>query len=537
MNLKTNQTEIIYAQTIHPPFDELALVEAHHKLVSEHIQWSDVGILIDQHIGEQCTTLITLLENNRVVSVFRICLSSPETTLAAIRLFTPDKSTPIIFRACQGRFFDPQQIQSLDKINLLWRDAEPQFIGLNVSNELENIDKIFFKPPETGRGKSFSMGTKREVYMEAHGRCMFEGCGANLSMDETTGYEGNYAYLAHNVASAENGPRGIVVMSKYLSDDPSNILLLCDKHHRLVDKIAATDYPAQRLSKMRADFCMTVTNLLNGLSYDPVPALSITWPVQRRSIAAPSNIQINQSMAKMNWRMALAGLMSISDNDSMLKDFPSDQLHSLWPKMIEDASEKIFSLIGRNQFRAALFAFGLMPQLIALGAKIGNKQEIIPMLRYRDGNQWTWPADTPQGKNYDISGLEHLEQNEDEIILTLSFTQHPPIFNEFAKETELKMVKVQAKAMGNGALGHPCDGIEFMADMQRLLHDLKCSYGVNRIHLLPCASNAVCIFFGKAFDTHHPEITIYDFGDGTMVPIFHVKNGADLCQIESAQNM
>lgn len=365
MNLKTNHTEVIYTQTIHPPFDELALVEAHHKLVSEHIHWSDVGILIDQHIGKQCTTLITLLENNLVVSVFRICLTSPEITLAAIRLFSPDKSAPIIFRACQGKFFEPQQIQSLYKINLLWRDAESQSIELTVSNELEHIDKIFFKPPETGRGKGFSSGTKRKVYMEAHGRCMFEGCGANLSMDKTTGYEGNYAYLAHNVASAENGPRGIVGMSRYLSDTPSNILLLCDKHHRLVDKIAATDYPAQRLSKMRADFCTTVTNLLNGLSYDPVPALLITWPVQRTSIAAPSNIQINQSMAKMNWRMASAGLMSISDNDSVLKNFPSDQLHPLWPKMIENASEKIFSLIGHNQFRAALFAFGLMPQLIA----------------------------------------------------------------------------------------------------------------------------------------------------------------------------
>jgi hypothetical protein len=534
MNLITNQTEIIYTQTIHPPFDELGLVEAHHKLVSEHIQWSDVGILIDQHIGEQCATLITLIQNNRVASVFRICLNSPEKTLASIRLFTPDKSAPIIFRVCQNKFFDHEQIQSLDKVDLLWREAESQSIELIVPNELGDIVKIFFKPPETGRGKEFTTGTKRKVYMEAHGRCMFEGCGANLSMDETTGYEGNYAYLAHNVASAENGPRGIVVMSKYLSDDPSNILLLCDKHHRLVDKIAASDYPAQRLSKMRADFCTTATSLLNCLSYEPIPALSITWPVQRTSIAAPSNIQINQSMARMNWRMNSAGLMSISDNDSMLKDFPSDQLHSFWPRMIEDASAKIFSLIGRNQFRAVLFAFGLMPQLIALGAKIGNKQEIIPMLRYRDGNQWIWPADNPQGKNYDISGLEHLEQNESEIILTLSFTQHSPVFNEFAKETKLKMVKIQATVMGNGALGHPEDGIKFMAEMQRLLHTLKCSYGVNRIHLLPCASNAVCVFFGKAFDVHHPEITIYDFDDGTMVPILHVKNENGLCKIESA---
>ena len=533
MDGKTNKTEVIYAQTIHPPFDELGLVEAHHKLVAEHIQWSHVGILIDQHIGEQCSTLITLLQINRVVAVFRICLGSPEETLSAIRLFIPDKTAPIIFRACQGQFFSQEQIRSLENVDSLWRKAEAQSIELDKPKELDKIEKIFFKTPEPGRGKGFTTGTKTKVYIEAHGRCMFEGCGANLTMDETTGYEGNYAYLAHNVASSENGPRGIVVMSDHLSDDPSNILLLCDKHHRLVDKIAAIDYPANRLSRMRADFCTTVSRLLNGLSYEPVPALSISWPVQRASIAAPSNIQVNQGMTKMKWRMNSSGLMDISDNDSFLKTIPSDQLHSLWPKIIEDASEKILSLIGRNQFRAALFAFGLMPQLIALGAKIGNKQEIIPMLRYRDGNQWTWPADAPSEKTYDIFGLENLEQNEDEIVLTLSFTNHPPVFDEFVKQIKLKTIRIQANNMGNGAIGHPKNGIEFMAEMQRLLHNLKCSYGIHKIHLLPCASNAVCLFFGKAFDTHHPKLILYDFADGTMKPIFRIKNEDGLCQVNS----
>ncbi len=337
---KTNKTEVIYVQTIHPPLDELGLVEAHHKLVAEHIQWSHVGILIDQNIGKQCSTLITLLQTDRVVAVFRLCLGSPEETLTAIRLFISDKTAPIIFRACQGQFFSQEQIQSLEDIDSLWKKAEAQSIELGISKELDQIEKIFFKGPESGRGKGFSKDTKTTVYIEAHGRCMFEGCGANLTMDETTGYEGNYAYLAHNVASSENGPRGIVVMSDHLSDDPSNILLLCDKHHRLVDKIAAIDYPANRLSRMRADFCTTVSRLLNGLSYEPVPALSISWPVQRASIAAPSNIQINQSMAKMKWRMDSTGLMDISDNDNFLKTMSPDQLHSLWPKIICQAGRE-----------------------------------------------------------------------------------------------------------------------------------------------------------------------------------------------------
>jgi len=239
-------------------------------------------------------------------------------------------------------------------------------------------------------------------------------------------------------------------------------------------------------------------------------------------------------MAKLNWRMDSTLLSPCGDNDGILKSLSPDQLYLLWPKLIENAAEKILSSLGRNQYRAALFAFGLMPQLIALGAKIGNKQEIIPMLRYRDGNQWTWPADTPNGKAYEIIGLENLDKNEGEIILTLSFTQRPHVFEDVANEKQIKKIDVKAHEMGNGALGHPEDGITFMADMQGLLHELKNSHGVKIIHLLPCASNAVCVFFGKAFDIHHPELIIYDFSNETMEPVLRIVNKNGLCQIESA---
>lgn len=534
MDPTQSKSDFTLIQTIHPPFDDLGFVEAHHKLVSENISWSDVGILIDQEAGEQAAVLITLLEQDKIIAVFRICLATPELTIDGIRLFVCNEDTRMILRSCQGEFFTSDQIQSLESLNLLWQRSKDQSLELSQNNDSDLIKKIFFKPRDTGRGKDFSGGTKRQVNMDAHGRCMFEGCGTKLQIDETTGVEGNYGYLAHNVASSENGPRGIKGLSDEFSDEPSNILLLCDKHHRLIDKIAAADYPASRLSKMRADFCSTASKLLDGLSYEPVPAISVIWPVvQRNVISPPSNLQINQSMAKIKWRMASELLSPGSDNDSILKNLGPETFRSIWPKFITEEADRIISCIGRNQYRAALFAFGPMPQLIALGAKIGNKQEIIPMLRYRDGNQWIWPADAPQGKTYDIFGLDNLDKNENEIILTLSFTNHPEQFNNFITEYKLKTVQIKANEFGNGALAHPIDGINFMSEMHCLMHKLKDKYGVKCIHILPCASNAVCVFFGKAFDIHHPELLVYDFNNQTMEPILRVLNKDHLCHIES----
>ena len=533
MNSTTDQNKIVLTQTFHPPFDDFGLVEAHHKLVSENLKWSETGILIDQAVGEQKAALITLLEQHFIVAVFRIYLDSPEQTLRAIQLFSNGADHTVILRACQGNFFTLEQIQSLDALNELWALAESQSIRLDSSNELDMLDKIFFKPRQKGRGKDFSTETKRKVNMDAHGRCMFQGCGANLLKDEVTGDEGNYGYLAHNVAAADNGPRGTKGLSHKLSDEPSNILLLCDKHHRLVDKIAAADYPAHRLSKMRSEFCAVSDRLLEGLSYTPVNAIAVLWPVQRTPIAPPSDIQINQSLAKMNWRMSSTLMTPSGDNDGIILDSSPDDISALWPNLIKRAAGNILSSMGFNQYRAALFAFGPMPQLIALGAKIGNKQEIIPMLRFRDGNQWTWPADTPQGTNYKIFGLDKLSENENEIILTLSLTNHPRQFENFATEIKLKKVDIRANEFGNGALGHPKDGLNFMTDIQSLLHKLKDEYSVHKIHLLPCASNAACVFFGKAFDAHHPEITVYDFSKKTMEPSLRIFNENSICQVES----
>lgn len=528
-----NSQKAIHTQTIYPVLDDLGLVETHHKLLAENICWTQVGTFIDEDVGKQKSVLIVLLEEERIIAVFRVCLQTPKCTLEAVRLFT-NKSSSMIFRAWQGQFFTSEDIQCLSKLNDLWEKAKSQSVVLSYSEQLTIYEKIFSDACEKGRGKDFSTATKRKVIMDAHGRCMFRGCGADLEIDELTGVSGNFGYLAHNVASSESGPRGIPGVSQKISDDPLNILLLCDKHHRLIDKVAAVDYPAHELSNMRTEFCCTVSRLLNALAYDPVPAIAVLWPVQRATISAPSNLQINQSLAKNKWRASSDLLVPSGDNDAIFRDNSPGEIRYLWPKIISNAAEKVISCIGYKQYRAGLFAFGPMPQLIALGAKIGNKQEVIPMLRYRDGNQWIWPDDTPRGICYDINGMGLLGKNEEEIILALSFTNSPPQFKLVEEDKGLKKIEVLAKCevMGNGAIGHPLDGLAFMADMQRLLHELKSLHGVKKIHLLPCASNAVCVFMGKAFDIHHPELIVYDFAKMTMLPILRIKNKNSQCSIE-----
>ena len=62
--------------------------------------------------------------------------------------------------------------------------------------------------------------------------------------------------------------------------------------------------------------------------------------------------------------------------------------------------------------------------------------------------------------------------------------------------------------------------------MQELLHRLRDEHAVRRVHVLPCASNAACVFFGQSFDSYHRELVIYDFTEygSRIVPRLGIAN-------------
>ena len=92
---------------------------------------------------------------------------------------------------------------------------------------------------------------KFRLWGKAGGRCQYEGCNKPLWLDKLTKAEFNTAYIAHIIADKPNGPRGDKHLSKKLAKDISNLMLMCDKHHRLIDKIDVEGHSVKRLQKMK----------------------------------------------------------------------------------------------------------------------------------------------------------------------------------------------------------------------------------------------------------------------------------------------
>lgn len=510
-------------QTLDAPMETLPLVLDHAKALSSLVDWDALGVLYDDTPE---AVVVVCLEQDIVVAVVRLCVPI-ESMPQAIAAYRPALQS-LSLRCRQSRTFSKADLVDLAALTAHWANGQ----GCDATPEeiRDFYQRITDEVRTRGRLVKVTVETSRRVWFESHGRCMFDGCGTDLTRDPITGQRSNFGYEAHNVAASEMGPRGILYLSSLLENDPANILLLCDTHHRLIDGIAKADYPAERVTEMRARFCTDAEALLDGLQRPRIPAFCISWPIHRQVISAPSDLQIAQALTPIGVRVD-GQLRRLNDNEKVLRDVEPEQMWPLMPATITQAAADILAQTHTNSYRAALFAMGLMPPLIALGALLGNKNEITPMLRDRDSGLWYWPNEDPGDAFYEVTGIDALATSSHDVTLEFAFTARPEAMKRTTEALGHPVITLMAKSMRNGALAHPVEGYRFRQHMQEILHRLRDEFGVKRVHLLPCASNAACVFFGQAFDSSHPELQIYDFSGQSMTARLLVSNHGNACHV------
>ena len=517
--------DITVRQTLDIPMQSVNEVKDHANALSKLVRWSGLGILYDDG---PAAVLILQLNKDEVVGVCRFCLS-PKDSAIVLQAYVLD-DTEIEVRCCQGLTLTRDDITSLAVLTEFWKNSQTSRVSQqDIVGFFERVEQ---GARNHGRDGNIKAETRRQVWFDAHGRCMFEGCGKDLTLDPTTGQRGNFAYLAHNVAASETGPRGMMYLSGLLANVPSNILLLCDVHHRLIDTVSKADYPAERLSDMRSRFCEDADKLLESLSKPKIPAFCVSWPVHRQVISVPSLTQVAEALLPIGARLD-GQLRRLNDNEKILRDMDPENIWLLMPDAINAVTADILAQLHTESYSAALFAMGLMPALIALGAMLGNKNAITPMLLHRESGLWYWPNAEPQGEFFVVSGFVGLPAKCEEISMEVAFTARPDSMRTTAIALGHPIVTIQANenSTGNGALGHPLDGRLFRQRIQELLHRLYDEHGVRRVHLMPCASNAACVFLGQAYDSYHPEVVIYDFCDNgkDMVKRLMLSNKQNRC--------
>lgn len=112
-----------------------------------------------------------------------------------------------------------------------------------------------------------SLKTRKMLWGRAANRCAFSDCRKELVVDATeTDDESLVGEECHIVAREEGGPRGVSELTPEQRDKYSNLIILCNVHHKVIDDQPG-EYTVDRLHQLKADHESWVKESLG--SFDP----------------------------------------------------------------------------------------------------------------------------------------------------------------------------------------------------------------------------------------------------------------------------
>lgn len=379
----------------------------------------------------------------------------------------------------------------------------------------------------TGRQGDISAKVAREVERLAGWRCQFDGCGADLSIHYVNGTSGNYSYLAHIVAASWDGPRGDKVWSKILANEVNNIMLLCDKCHRLIDRVNPDAYPREILEDMRQRHVAEVKRLLDTLAYPNAQILVVGGNITGQNV----RFDVKAAEEAM-WERKLRATPTshtFSQNAGFLWNTATP---NYWETLFESLKTEIPALRGllngSSRGGAAPASLAVFPlhntSVQFLSGRLLGESGTAHIFQFhrnevagKRGGQWRWPDEpAPAADKFKVNELRGFREGDVEACLLVYLTCKIPsaelpsrLFdgNDFVLPT----LEVTIDAPSHAAISHPMDlelaGKAFDAALQKI----QDAWRVQRIHLVTIAPSSACVRLGQKFQArHHRPVVLYE---------------------------
>lgn len=341
---------------------------------------------------------------------------------------------------------------------------------------------------------SISIQNKLQIWVKAGGRCQYEGCNKSLSEDIVTKNNYNQAYIAHIVADVPGGPRGCAVRSPQLGDDITNLMLLCDAHHRLIDRVDVAGHPESRLLEMKRIHEERIYRI-TGIA----PNMHSHIVIYKANIGNNSPVLTYESVKgylSPTHFPAVNSAIDLSLTNSPQRDRDAVFWATECQIMDQHFQERIKPAIQRQEIsHISLFALAPIPLLIRLGVLMNDIQRMEVHQPIRTPNTWRLSDDnTSIAYKTELAAEKHpvvalnvsLSASIDSTRIKAVLGDHVSIytisidkpFNDFLQ------TKVQLQ--------------EFSAVVRRLLNDIKCIHGADSpIHVFPAMPVATAIELGR----------------------------------------
>jgi len=241
-----------------------------------------------------------------------------------------------------------------------------------------------------------SSKSRLSVWTLSGGNCQFAGCNKPLLGDLVSGKRGlNKAYIAHIVAEEPGGPRGHIDLSPELADDPGNLMLLCDPHHRLIDIEAVEEYPVSRLQGMKRRHEARIA-AVTALGHEGASHV-VLYGAKVGEHDCPARFDLAQRalLAAGRWsaepratHLALSGL-AMDDHEASYWAVQAENLDRQFDAHIRPR------LAHGEMGHLSVFALAPQPLLIRLGTLLGDIIPAAVFQLHREPQGWDWRDGRP----------------------------------------------------------------------------------------------------------------------------------------------
>ena len=379
-----------------------------------------------------------------------------------------------------------------------------------------------------GRKGEVNPATKFKVACAAAWRCQFYGCGIDLREHLSPSMSGNYSYFAHIVASSEDGPRGNKDSEK-LANEPTNIMLLCDKCHRLIDKIAPNEYGIEHLRKMRAENVQEINRLLSFLKFPEYQMVVIGGAIEGQPFVfnsqdADEAMWLRKTRNSTNPEYFLNNTAYFSASNNPIYWASAFQLLNSDIPMLK----RILQGVAQDRQRKPLALFPLhgMSILILSGRLIGDSYPIILFQYHRQqieckGKQWAWPEVAgPQDNKFKVITHKEKVGGDSEALLLVNITAKIPeselpeyLFNN---GYTLPTIEITLDECSYNAISHPKD-LEHLGKVIDIAYKkIQDEWRLQKVHLIMIAPTTACVRLGQKMQArHHADFILYERKPGT----------------------
>ena len=344
--------------------------------------------------------------------------------------------------------------------------------------------------------------TERMLWGVSAGICEFDGCTNKLYSHHVTKEKVNLAEKAHIYAFSEAGKRPSLLRSSPEINDIDNLMLVCERCHKLIDS-EETDYTAEQLLDMKKEHEKRIANVATIKPDLQSEIVVFNANIANRAIkisdfAAKSAIIPEHYPAREN-PFNLSPDLNLFDNDDNYWSTMETHLERQWAQYEKTIRDKHISL----------FAVAPQPLLFKLGTLINRNYNVDVRQSQGSIDNWKWLCDMKTAK----IETQIVDANDAtaEPIITFELTAKLSIDELREEFGEGTIYRITAEASSSGIIKSRSDLNAVINEYRRALDNIRRSYGKDvKVKIVPIAPVSVSVEAGRQTMKGDPQITIYD---------------------------